>query len=608
MFRPKSDAITIGTDQIKIPCRNGLQFTSGEEIVFDVPRNVGFADMSNAYVEVDVLIQNPNETIGNLATQPMLMFDKVSGTNACINQVTIRSEGRLIEQLYPYNTYLQAHYNATQDEGMVNKRTRLEGCAKSYKVLDNPFVAPNQSLLAAPDPFAGGAAPLLSNAANGWKYTTRKVCLPILGGVFTNPRSHPMMAMPLSVHILLEDAARCLRVVHAGGAQTDIAVPTAGASASGEEKTQMDNITPAGPILTCASVQAWNSIGGATAEGNISQVDEGETQINPIPNLPYRPGQRVLVQGWDTVAGAAVANERVIQDIGVYDHTAAAGLQNKVAIRFTANVNANAMNNVTISPILQTGQLLTGSGSIGYQWTNPRLVVPKVVPPPSVVQSISRAIAKGGYNQDIISFASYQSAIPASQTTSTNIIPADLSRCKSIISIPCSQTNVSSLKTSNALCGQYLNAESFQYQINNRLVPDRVVNVTRERFPPLYQHTFHEWQAPYQLGQYNEGSHVHEVEKALRNANINVRNLGFITLNNANDTSLQNANRSGSWLVGRSLGAGVGTSENLIGKSVMLYLNYQPAPNGSDMVKLLHNYVSHVRTLSIDMQGVQVFY
>ena len=60
MFRPKSDAITIGTDQIKIPCRNGLQFTSGEEIVFDVPRSVGFADMSNAYVEVDVLIQNPN--------------------------------------------------------------------------------------------------------------------------------------------------------------------------------------------------------------------------------------------------------------------------------------------------------------------------------------------------------------------------------------------------------------------------------------------------------------------------------------------------------------------------------------------------------------------
>ena len=109
------------------------------------------------------------------------------------------------------------------------------------------------------------------------------------------------------------------------------------------------------------------------------------------------------------------------------------------------------------------------------------------------------------------------------------------------------------------------------------------------------------------LGQFIEGSHVHEVEKCLVNANMNPRNLAFICLNNANEQTLQDSNRSGSWIVGRSLGAGVGTSENLIGKSVMLYLNYQSNP-ASTMVKLLHNYVVHIRTLSVGMQGVDIFY
>ena len=50
MFRPKNDAIQIGQQQIKIACRNGLTFTESQEVVFDIPRTVGFADLSNAYV------------------------------------------------------------------------------------------------------------------------------------------------------------------------------------------------------------------------------------------------------------------------------------------------------------------------------------------------------------------------------------------------------------------------------------------------------------------------------------------------------------------------------------------------------------------------------
>ena len=66
-----------------------------------------------------------------------------------------------------------------------------------------------------------------------------------------------------------------------------------------------------------------------------------------------------------------------------------------------------------------------------------------------------------------------------------------------------------------------------------------------------------------------------------------------------------NAINSGDWLVGRALGAGVGTSENLVGKSVLLYLNYDAA---SGMVKLLKNFLIHVRTISISQEGISVYY
>ena len=71
MFKPKSDAMNVGQQIIKIPCRNGLQFQEDQEVVFDVPRNVGFADLANAYVEVDVDIGRPNETTLN-QTMPLL--------------------------------------------------------------------------------------------------------------------------------------------------------------------------------------------------------------------------------------------------------------------------------------------------------------------------------------------------------------------------------------------------------------------------------------------------------------------------------------------------------------------------------------------------------
>lgn len=620
MFKPNSDAIQIGTDQIKIPCRNGLRFTEDETVIFDIPRSVGFCDLANAYIEADVKITNPNSSAAQESITPMMSFDKVTGVNSSINEVTIRSEGRLIEQLQNYNVYAQAHYNATEDEGNVNKRTRLEGVAKSYNVLDNPFVVPTGAVT---------SNTLVNANADCWQYVERKVALPILGGVFTNPRSHPAMFVPLSVHVLLEKAARCLRLTHAGGVPAvRTAAPVAGAAGAktGEHITMVNSTGQANGAVAAglttiyvSNRSRFSSIPGTTAGGDMIALAEGEQYLNPLVNFPYRVGQTIRCEAWDGVAAAAVLVDTTITSLRQMPNGGAE--QNKIEIIIGAQFSANAVSNATIQPITDTGGFIDAAtqGAMGYSWSNPRLVIPKVVPPPQVVQAISGQIAKGMYSMDLQSWSLYKNAITANQNTSTNIIPADLSRCKSIISIPLNQENLDNVLNSNALCGQYLQAENYQYSINNRLVPDRRVDLRRERFPELAQHSADEPQAPYQLGQYVSGFHVHETEKALRNANINVRNLASITLNNAsilaaNGNLGQSSNRSGSWLVARSLGAGVGTSENLIGKSVILYLNYQTGTSGagdslaSQQVKLLHNYVSHIRTLTVGMAGVEVYY
>ena len=182
----------------------------------------------------------------------------------------------------------------------------------------------------------------------------------------------------------------------------------------------------------------------------------------------------------------------------------------------------------------------------------------------------------------------------------SEVIATDLPKVKSILSVPTTQA-VDLVTNSNSLQGLYLDADRYVYQINNKIVPDRRVSLVREQFPTLRAVGAEEVDRPYKLGNYHSGYHLYEAEKALRSANINVQELGFLTKNNA----IQNADRVGSWFVGRSLAAGVGSSQNLVAKSVLLYLDYRTTSN---MVKLLHNFMVHIRTISIGIDGVALFY
>tara|TARA_R110002073_G_C9477537_1_gene579806 strand:- start:1667 stop:3556 length:1890 start_codon:yes stop_codon:yes gene_type:complete len=629
MFQPKSDAIKIGQDSFKIPARNGVAFGAGSILRFDITRNCGFIDASNSYLEMEIELTNNVNGVAQNAAQPMLNLEKDIGANSLINQMTIRAEGgRVVEELVNYNTYSKIHYNATKTEGALNRRSKLEGCSNSYMPQDNCFYTANRVI--PPVAIATVAANVptngLLNANQCYKAIRRKVCLPLLGGIFTNPRSFPAMMIPLEVEFILEDALRAMRISNYGDGQTQIAcddIPNDNAGAPGDTARRTLNVT---------SLTQFNTIGGAAAAGivpsNNSAALEGEQQLNALNNCWYRVGQTIRVNGggellnapnYNAGAGGVICN---ITSIKVIDETGGGTYQDtpgKLLITVDDDLIGGAAadgTGITIDVLSLTNQPLGanaagvgGHGTFGYTCHNPRLVIQKVVPPPAVVQSISSAIAKGEYNQDIISYTNINNAVPANQSVSTNMISADLSRVKSIFSVPTSQANTDTVANGNSLQGQNLDATRYIYQFNTKLVPDRRVQLAVEQFPVVVQTPAGSTLKPYRIGTFSSGFHRYEVEKALRSANINVKNLNFLTNNPATTNIVANnftATESGTWMVARAMGAGVGTSANMVGKSLVLYLDYNAA--NATPTKLIKNYLVHVRTISVGMSGVSIFY
>ena len=579
MFRVKSDGIKTGIDQIRIPCRNGLNFRQNTLIHFDVTRDVGFADLQNAFIEAEI---NLNGSVN----APCCQIYRNVGASAIVNRLVIRSMGRLLEEQNDYNLYANMKYLATEDEGILNKRSRLEGCAKSYKIGQNPWVTQN----------GANVGTAYTDIADTWRYVDRKVQLPLnCSGVFNKPQAHPCLAVPLEVSLLLEKNARCMLVN-----PEDVTF------------TLEDSGGASNTVSLKVATQIKYGINNAAAQYLL------DDHLNPVANLPLRIGQRVLLKK-DAGAGN-LANAGKINIVSI--NISAGGVVQIVlgnADGTPVNWTDGICTGVTLQVLNDDGSLFNDSATangvtvapqtMDYEVRNPQLVVPKVIPSPQYTQAISTAIAKGQYAMDIMSWVNYKQAIPGAVSNSTTIIPADLSRAKSILSVPVEQANLDAFNSLNNIQGKYLDAQQYEYQINNKLLPDRRVPLAREVNAQFGTGTevIDGLTARYISAPDNAGGsvlgglHVYETEKALMDAGYDVKNLRFLgKTQNTGVTGLQD----GFWLVGRSLGP-YGTSQNLMGVSSILYLDYV---DGTGPLKLLNNFVVHIRTIQLTPEGVQLRY
>jgi hypothetical protein len=379
------------------------------------------------------------------------------------------------------------------------------------------------------------------------------------------------MAIPLEVEIILEKNVRCLM----------------------SEPLNSDNINcdDVGAVATdTISLTAAETVKfGVIGTGNQLPTD---AKLNPKANLPFRVGQIVLVEatgGAGTTTNAGVATISEINDNGT----------GKLTIKFAANINTNTLTGVTMSAT-NNGVVVDASQTLNYQVKNPRLIVPKIIPAPAFTRAMSAAIAKGQYAMDIVSYTDYQQSINSSTTRSTTIVPADLSRVKSILSVPQELEGIDLLTNMRAQQGRYMSAESYEYQINNRMVPSRLVDLSREDHGTWEAGVYDYINVPSWANGSSLGAvHTYEVEKALQDSGIDVRNLKFLGKTKDDNFS------DGYYVIGRTLGP-YGMSENLMGVSAILYLNYKTI--GAPSLKLLHNYCVHIRTIQLGPGGVSLRY
>ena len=162
MFRPKSDSVQIGYDSFHVVAKNGTNFTEDGVVRFELTRNMGMLDLANSHLEYEIELQHPANNAAQNTAMGMLCLEPDIGCQSLVSELNIRSSGRSIEQLRHYSTYAKIHYNATKSESVMNKRTRLEGCANSFLPRDNPYYTKNQ-------PIAPVAA---STVANGLTIAT----------------------------------------------------------------------------------------------------------------------------------------------------------------------------------------------------------------------------------------------------------------------------------------------------------------------------------------------------------------------------------------------------------------------------------------------------
>ena len=578
MFRVKSDGVKTGIDMIRIPCRNGLNFRENTLVHFDIGRDVGFADLKNAFVEAEI---NLNGSVN----APCAQLYRACGGSSVLNRVVIRSQGRLLEELNDYNLYANLKYSATENDGILNKRSRLEGCAKSYKIDQNPYVTQNSV----------NAGVAFTDINDTWRYVDRKVQIPLnCSGVFNNGQAHPCLAIPLELSLLLEKNSRCMLVNPA-----DVVF---GCEDTGGAGNSLE--------LNAATAKKYGLFNGAN--------NYTDAQLNPVANLPLRVGQRVLLKKTGGAGNLANAGQVNIVSINI-SATPGVHLIFGNADGTAVNVCDGAITGVTMQVLDDNGLLFSNAAtadgitvaaqSLNYEVKNPRLVVPKIIPNAAFTSSISVAIAKGKYAMDLYSWTNYKQAIPGAVANSTTIIPADLSRCKAILSVPVEQINLDAFNSVSNIQGRYQNATQYVYQINNKLIPDRNVNLVREANGQFTvgAETEDGVTVTYIAEPENAGGsvlaglHVYEVEKALMAADIDVKNLKWLgKTNNTGATGLND----GYYVIGRSLGP-MGTSQNLMGVSAILYLDFT---DGTGNLKLLNNFVVHIRTVQVTPQGVIMRY
>jgi len=221
MYWRNDEKIGLSQTQVSVPSTNGQSYTGkagsgGARVDFEIPPNVKFLDGKNSYLQFKCKLSLPAATDTN-KIPTRLQLDPFIGGQSLIKNIRIYSGSRatLLEEISDYNTKVQVEYSYNQDDSLRKIRAVKEGCmvptvsnrgtlgTSVSNLIDtrtNPYVAPISAVPA-------------GRNFDDTDFVEAKCSLPLHTGIFADSEKlfPVMMTQGLYIEIDLEDAARCIK-------------------------------------------------------------------------------------------------------------------------------------------------------------------------------------------------------------------------------------------------------------------------------------------------------------------------------------------------------------------------------------------------------------
>ncbi len=506
--------------------------------LFIAPEVVPMLNPAETYLKFIVDVKNTN-----LCVQP----DERAGAASLISEIQVfdGQNQTLLEQLEDFNSWTASYNHYNQTSGLRNMRALMEGQSRSQ----DGFVT---SLYYTPQLITGNV------------YRPVEVCLPLhMSGIFS-PKSSVfpvLLTNGIRLRISMEQDVKAMRLVTTAGVTT-VAAPAVGALTVPtyvNVPTTSDN--PQGlvfqidtPIVAAAAITQITVLKTATGTG---QVDCNSN------TCPFRVGMSI---GYKDTAGRLCNLGEIL--------TIVDGATN---VTFTfANVAPTTGGGAGAAVFVFSNTMVNNTtGTPEYVVRNVEMVCSVVEAKQEVVNKMIQQVNSGSVKIDYTSFNIYRNNLNAGVNRPNILFGTTEHRAMSLLSYP--------MKTQNSFIESDLQSigdgmVNYQYNIANRLTPNRRVDVNRVASRTVNL----QWNA----------IHQHELKKALARGKIAPRFL---------------CNNKSMFGIGREL-AKKGKSFDANNQEIRLDMEYSTAATDNQVEKLLTSWMYHIRTLVISQNSLAVVY
>lgn len=404
---------------------NGTDFdvNEGQKVIFELPPNLGLVKGRDSYIALDVL--------NNSSDNNRLGLDQMAGASSLINRVDLYSlrDGTHLETLQHYNQMI-SYVNQYLFQDKTNLQS-LEGCGKDLYAEKFDGAGADKNTELSVNHVEDSVLSPINSADGSAMYSFRRYTIPLKAGLFAwwnDERLCPVAAFGgLRIELTLESPDRALHQLQTGG------VNAAGGAA---------DISPDATAAACLKCRD---------EGGAYQAVRTDQDL-AIEKCGFSVGNKITIFDSNNAGG----EERTITAIAVAGST-------KCEITFDGAQLAAATDiSVKLTSVSRAAKI------------KPQFRVVSVAPPQDFLSRIS-----GGFQYQFTTWDYHTSTIISTSTQHQVELNSVATKALAIQSSFVNNSNEKKEMFSSYFAGsapRQTNLNSYQYFINNRLMPVRAID------------------------------------------------------------------------------------------------------------------------------------